>query len=126
VSGLLLDTHTVIWWSAKSTSLSANAASAISARTSPVWVSAASIYEADYKSRIGRTPLLPLPLSDVIRVEGFACLVIDDLDAARAASLTEGHPDPFDRLIAAQAIGRSMTVVTRDAAIATLGAKTLW
>jgi len=36
------------------------------------------------------------------------------------------HRDPWDRIIAAQAIVERMTVVTRDPEIAALGASTLW
>lgn len=41
------------------------------------------------------------------------------LDAVR--SLTCAHPDPFDRLLIAQAQGERLTLLTRDAAILGLG-----
>ena len=36
------------------------------------------------------------------------------------------HRDPFDRLIAAQALIEDLTVVTRDREIAAFGCKVLW
>jgi PIN domain nuclease of toxin-antitoxin system len=36
------------------------------------------------------------------------------------------HRDPFDRLIAAQALTEGMTVITRDPAIASFGCDVLW
>jgi PIN domain nuclease of toxin-antitoxin system len=36
------------------------------------------------------------------------------------------HKDPWDRVLAAQAISESMAVVTRDPRIAALGATVLW
>jgi PIN domain nuclease of toxin-antitoxin system len=36
------------------------------------------------------------------------------------------HGDPFDRIIAAQALIEGMTIVTRDPVFAAFGCKTLW
>jgi PIN domain nuclease of toxin-antitoxin system len=40
--------------------------------------------------------------------------------------LPGAHRDPFDRILAAQALLDDLVVVTNDAALATFGAKTLW
>ena len=46
---------------------------------------------------------------------------------ARDAGLLSGeHRDPFDRIIAAQALTEGLTVITRDREIAAFGCKTLW
>lgn len=126
MSGLLLDTHVLIWWSARSPRLSHSAQAAIKANPGAVWVSAASIYEADYKARVGRIPPLPVPTLEIVRAEGFLSLPIADLDAAQAAAFDLAHADPFDRLIAAQALVHDMLVATKDAAIAAMGAKVIW
>ena len=42
-------------------------------------------------------------------------------DTLAAARLPMHHRDPFDRMIIAQALGRSLTVVTRDAWFASYG-----
>ena len=126
MSGLLLDTHALIWWSARSPRLSAAAHAAIIANAGAVWVSAASIYEADYKARIGRMPPLPVPTLEIVRAEGFLSLPIADLDAAQAAAFVSTHADPFDRLIAAQALMHDMLVATKDDAIAAMGARVIW
>jgi PIN domain nuclease of toxin-antitoxin system len=126
VSGLLLDTHALIWWSARSARLSAAAHASIVANAGAVWVSAASIYEADYKARVGRMPPLPVPAMEIVRAEGFLSLPIADLDAAQAAAFDTAHADPFDRLIAAQARTHDMLVATKDPAIAAMGARVVW
>ena len=126
MSGLLLDTHALIWWSARSARLSAAARAAIVAHAGAVWVSPASIYEADYKARVGRIPPLPVPTLEIVRAEGFLSLPINDLDAAKAAAFAAAHADPFDRLIAAQAQTHDMTVATKDAEIAAMGARVVW
>ena len=41
-------------------------------------------------------------------------------------SLSGDHKDPFDRLIAAQALVENLTVVTRDRAFTAFGCKVLW
>ena len=41
-------------------------------------------------------------------------------------SLPGPHKDPFDRLLAAQAMSEGLTMVTRDAAFAAFGCETLW
>lgn len=126
MSGLLLDTHALIWWSARSPRLSTAAREAIASHTGAVWVSAASIYEADYKSRAGRIPPLPVPAIDIVRAEGFLSLPITDMDAAQAAGFAIAHADPFDRLIAAQSQTNNMIVATKDAEIAAMGARVIW
>jgi PIN domain nuclease of toxin-antitoxin system len=56
----------------------------------------------------------------------FMRLEIRDDHAIRAAYLTGDHRDPFDRLIAAQALIDDMIVVTCDKQIAGFGCKVLW
>jgi PIN domain nuclease of toxin-antitoxin system len=125
VTGLLLDTHALIWWSASSPRLSQAAHAAI-AGADKVWVSAASVYEADYKARLGRLPVLPLPMMEIVRAEGFHVLPISGEDAAKAASFEFDHADPFDRIIAAQSCLHGLVVVTKDPLVAQLGASVLW
>jgi PIN domain nuclease of toxin-antitoxin system len=126
VSGVLLDTHALIWWSLDSPRLSAAARAAIIANAGAVFVSAASAYEADYKTRTARLPPVVGPLGNIILAEGFAPLPISLDHAARAASFGHPHRDPWDRVIAAQAIAEGLSVVTKDAEIGALGARVVW
>jgi PIN domain nuclease of toxin-antitoxin system len=43
-----------------------------------------------------------------------------------AGSLAGQHRDPFDRMIAAQAMCEHLEVVTADDALGTLGARCVW
>jgi len=126
MTGFLLDTHALVWWSLSSARLSKSASDAIRANPGSVWVSAASIYELDYKSRIGRIPPLPVPALDIVTAEGFLLLSVDARTAARAAAFAGAHADPFDRLIAAQALQHDFSVITIDRAIENFGARVLW
>lgn len=126
MSGLLLDTHALLWWSLDSPRLSAAARAAILVNPGAVFVSAASAYEADYKRRTARFPAGVGPLATIVSAEGFQPLPISLDHAARAASFDHPHRDPWDRVIAAQAIAEGLSVVTKDAEIAALGARVVW
>lgn len=126
MSGLLLDTHTLVWWSLDSPRLSLAARAAIMGVAPDVWVSAASVYEGDLKVRRGRIVGVDRSIAEIATAEGFGLLAIDADDAATAAAFDHAHGDPFDRLIAAQALARGMRVVTKDPEIAALGAAVVW
>jgi PIN domain nuclease of toxin-antitoxin system len=53
-------------------------------------------------------------------------LEIDLGDVARVATLAFHHPDPFDRLLAAQALEREIAIVSHDPVLAKYGVRRLW
>ncbi len=127
---LLLDTHTLLWALAEPRRLSGRAAELITAPTNVVMVSAASAWEIATKYRLGR-----LPGAGSI-VDGFAAhlamlraeeLPIRSVHALQAGSFDVQHRDPFDRMLAAQAVVEGVPLVTNDSAFAAFPAlKTLW
>jgi PIN domain nuclease of toxin-antitoxin system len=66
--------------------------------------------------------LLPVLLAD----SGIELLPIEVPDLARVAALPFHHRDPFDRLLAAQALERGLTLVSIDAAFDAYGVDRLW
>jgi PIN domain nuclease of toxin-antitoxin system len=110
---LLLDTHALIWWLAGADELSAEARSAIASPRSEVFVSAASAWEMSIKRAKGRLDSPP-DLPEALESSGFAELPIAIHHAILAGSLPPHHADPFDRLLVAQALLDSLTLVTRD------------
>ncbi len=56
----------------------------------------------------------------------FKSLAMTDAHAISAGVLACPHKDPFDRLIAAQALAEDMVVITRDRAFTQFGCKVLW
>ncbi|MDX2185174.1 MAG: PIN domain-containing protein [Gemmatimonadaceae bacterium] len=79
--------------------------------------------------RLGTLVVPPAILDDfsyVVQVDGFRLLDVDASSAVRAGLAAHEHRDPFDRLIASQALGLGATVVTSDPAIAALGATVYW
>ena len=127
MSGYLLDTHALIWWWLEDPSLSARARDVI--RTGDIWVSAASLYEIANKVRRKKLePLRDLLVGYELALadDRIATLAIKAAHAAHAGLMVGAHRDPFDRMIAGQALIESLTVVTRDREIAAFGCKVLW
>jgi len=110
---ILLDTHVFLWWDSRSPKLSAPAQKLIAAPANRVFVSAASIWEIAIKRRLGKLDFEGSPTA-AVRANGFVELEVSGADAETAGSLDWAHPDPFDRLILAQATSRQLTVITAD------------
>lgn len=115
----LLDTHALLWSLTDPSRLGEEARATISDPTSTLFVSAVSAWELSTKQRLGK-----LPQAEVL-VHGFA-RHLDRLGAERLPILEEhallagrmqwAHRNPFDRMLAAQAMLESMTLLTGDAA----------
>lgn len=126
---LLLDTHAYLWVATDDQRLSLKARKAIRAAASVVFVSSASVYELVYKHRAGQLPAIG-PL--VVRIEedlaerGFLPMPIALEHGRRAGDLPLGHRDPFDRLLAAQALVENMAIVSNDEKLSALGARRVW
>lgn len=116
---LLLDTHVLIWW-AQGSGLSPPATRAIRSPANDVFVSAASVWEAEIKAAIGKLDL-DADLAGEPALHGFLELGITAGHAVEAARLPLHHGDPFDRMLIAQARLEDLTVVTRDAAFKAYG-----
>ena len=115
---LLLDTHAFLWWLSDSGRLSERARSRIANEDNRILVSAASAWEIATKYRIGKLPgggVVALDITGYIVRQGFAELDISVADAERAGRLPGPHRDPFDRMLASQALGRDLAIVSNDA-----------
>lgn len=94
-----------------------------------IYVSVASAYEVANKHRLGKLDVIgdPALKYPALMIEhGFVELSITGPQALRAGRLPGEHRDPFDRLIAAQALEDGLVVVTCDPKIAAFGCKVLW
>ena len=104
---VLLDTHTLLWATLPPASLSPEASAIIADEANVILVSAASAWEIATKVRIGKLPgaeTLEREFLDVMEDAGYTLLPIDTTCALRAGRLVGEHRDPFDRMIAAQAL----------------------
>src|SRR5437016_5531042 len=126
---LLLDTHALIWFLNNSANLSAIARAAIEATDNFVSVSVVSLWEIAIKVKLGKLTL-PAPFEQLfpeqLVTNEIACLPIEIADLYRLANLEFHHRDPFDRLIAAQALARGLTLISRDPHFASYGVTTVW
>jgi PIN domain nuclease of toxin-antitoxin system len=109
---LLLDTHVLIWWSSGK-QVGQAAADAMRSRDNDVFVSVASIWEAEIKAASGKLRL-EADLQAEPGEHGFTSLDISARHAVAAARLPEHHRDPFDRMLVAQAQLEGLTIVSRD------------
>jgi PIN domain nuclease of toxin-antitoxin system len=93
-------------------------------------VSAATAWELATKTRLGRFPEaepIVAQFADAVRELGATDLPVDASHALRAGGIRWDHRDPFDRMLAAQAMVQHLTLATRDAAFAELaGLDLLW
>lgn len=121
---LLLDTHALIWWLEDSPELATAARDAIADGENEVAVSAASAWEMAIKQEAGKLRMPPT-LEDAIKASGFTPLPITIDHALKAGALDPHHRDPFDRMLVAQALVESFTIVTRDPRFAAYGVSLL-
>jgi PIN domain nuclease of toxin-antitoxin system len=126
----LLDTHAFVWLLASPTRLSDTLLTELGSTANRLLVSAVSAMEVATKIRLGKwEDAAPLVSTWDRRVSD---LDADALDLATAHALYAGsmaweHRDPFDRLLAAQALVENVTLVTADPAFAGLKAlRTAW
>jgi PIN domain nuclease of toxin-antitoxin system len=116
---LLLDTHVLLWALSSPKKLGRDIETLI--ERSEVFASAASIWEISIKAALGKLKAKPLAVLQGIEPAGFILLPIDGAHAARVFDLGPLTPDPFDRLLVAQALTESMTLLTNDDALAVYG-----
>ena len=126
---LLLDTHTLLWWLSEQPKLSATARNSISHDDAVIIVSAASAWEICTKVRIGKLQTAFAVCEDfhaVLARNGFEPLAISVEHGRVAGRLPGTHKDPFDRMLAAQALIENVPLVTNDPAFAGFGVKVIW
>jgi PIN domain nuclease of toxin-antitoxin system len=116
VTNLLLDTHAFIWYSENDPKLSDLLKTEIET-ADRVYLSIASLWEIAIKLSIGKLSLRSNYESIDASLEpaGITLLPISFVDTVRVMNLPLHHRDPFDRILIAQAINRSLILVSCDA-----------
>lgn len=110
---LLLDTHSLLFWLSKPEALSQAAHEAIRNESNLIYVSAATVWEVAIKRSLGKLEA-PENLEQILSDNEFLELPVTAAHALGVERLPPIHRDPFDRMLASQAIHEGLTLVTRD------------
>lgn len=126
----VLDTHTLLWALTDPSKLGRRARKTIEDRRTVLLVSAVSAWEISAKHRVRRLPQADVLIGAFPRhldTLGVGRLTITEEHCLLSGSLVWSHRDPFDRMLAAQAMIESLTLITDDDAFKTIrGIRTLW
>jgi PIN domain nuclease of toxin-antitoxin system len=125
----LLDTHVLLWWLLDLGSLSPAARACMADAGNEIFVSAVSAWEISIKYQQGKLPEAAVFMADLegaISGEGFSALPITINNGERAGGLPLHHKDPFDRMLIAQALAESLTLVSNERLFDRYGVARLW
>jgi PIN domain nuclease of toxin-antitoxin system len=125
----LVDTNVLIWAAGRSKRLPPLISTILGDGDSRVLVSAATAWEIATKVRLGK-------LDDAVPLEngfiawmnnaGYELIPIEVEVALRAGRLQGEHRDPFDRMLAAQALAMDIPILSSDAKLDVFGVRRLW
>lgn len=113
MSGLLLDTHVLLWLLDDNPLLGIRTRDRI-AGSAAVYVSAASTWELAIKAAVGKITL-PDELDDAINRSGLRDLPITRRHTLASDLTALPHKDPFDAVLVAQATMERLMLLTADA-----------
>ncbi len=125
--GLLLDTHTLIWFVEGSNRLSSKAQSEL-ATVAKKYISVASLWEITIKSSKNKLELKQ-SLHELNRFLSLNNIQLIDIKVSHLSTLLElpyYHGDPFDRLLIAQAISENLTIISADQHFKAYPVKIIW
>jgi PIN domain nuclease of toxin-antitoxin system len=125
----LVDSHTLLWSAMDRNRLSTKALRILSDHDNEVAVSAASAWEIATKVRIGKLPQavsFEADFESILENAGYRLLSISTEVALRAGRLIGKHKDPFDRMIAAQALALDIPIISKDSKLDIFGVRRIW
>jgi PIN domain nuclease of toxin-antitoxin system len=125
----LLDTHVLLWWWTDSPRLSGAAREVIADPGNEIFISTASVWEIRTKQRLGKLSQIPdlsVHFGDLLQRSRFTVLDIGWRHALVAGAYPAEHRDPFDRMLAAQALTERLTLLTADPALSQFDIARLW
>ncbi len=126
---LLLDTHAFLWFLAGDPRVGRTRRRRIEDASTQKFLSIASVWEMAIKISLGKLAVQG-QLADVVDEGidrgGISLLAISREHAERVAALPWHHRDPFDRMIAVQAIANGLRLMTRDVVFDAYGVDRVW
>lgn len=129
---ILLDTHTFLWFFSDPFRLSKSATELLELDSSDPLISIGSLWEMSIKNSLGKLDLSVsfASIRSVLSLNEIAILPIDFEHTLRYNQLPYHHRDPFDRMLAAQALVEQIDLVSADAVFDSYfqgsGVKRIW
>lgn len=125
----LLDTHTLLWAMEDHPRLSPRARALLVAPEDAILMSVASAWEMAIKQSLGKLRL-SAPVAQVVPerliANGITLLPIHLTHIGKLETLPFHHRDPFDRMLAAQALAEGLAIVSADEAFDAYGVARVW
>jgi PIN domain nuclease of toxin-antitoxin system len=122
---ILLDAHALIWWLGDDRRLPREACRTVETAEQPL-MSAGTLMEIAIKCSLGKLETDD-SWPEQVQVEFDVLSHITGLQSLPYLKIgNREHRDPFDRLLAAQALAERIPVVTRDPAFTAYGVATIW
>lgn len=123
---VLTDTHTLVWALCKPEELGKEAREALS--QFPYTASVANLWELVLKARKPGALLAdPIPWwNEYVSRSRIPTLAVRVAHVRALAGLPELHKDPFDRILAAQALTENLVLVSRDRDLSRYGIPVIW
>jgi len=126
---LLMDTCTFIWLCSAPEKLVDSAASALDSQSNDRVLSLTSVWEITLKYHNGK---LPLPeqrerwIEDQLTWQDIDVLPLHRMTLYRAGALPPIYKDPFDRVMATDALQRNLRIVSPDVPFHAYGCAVIW
>lgn len=118
---LLVDTHLLLWWVSDDARLPGKARDALSDEQNEICVSVASLWEIALKANKGKLKVELSELMNEIHASQFNVVPIEAAHTLAYGRLPQHHPDPFDRMLVAQATTESLHLITHDLQLRSYG-----
>ncbi|MGI8771786.1 MAG: type II toxin-antitoxin system VapC family toxin [Acidobacteriaceae bacterium] len=126
---ILLDTHALVWAVGNHPRLSDLARNYLADDRIEKVVSAASAWEIATKVRLGKLQearVLFEEFDQTLETAGYVPLPVTMAHALRAGSMPGEHNDPFDRMLAAQALSENIRILSIDSHLDVFGVRRIW
>ena len=126
---LLLDTCAFIWLASAPEHLGAKATKALNDPAKERALSLAAVWEITLKHHTGKLRLPSPPeiwIEEQIRLQDISVLPLHREVLYLSGNLPKLHKDPFDRLVAAEALHRGLRVLSPDSTFKQYGCDVQW
>ena len=126
---ILLDSHTLIWFSQNSPQLSSSAIKILEDRNNLLFLSLVSVWEIQIKVQLGKLNL-DISLSEIVKdqtkINDVQILPMKLSHIWTLDTLPYYHKDPFDRLLISQAITENLIILGVDSVFDSYPVQKIW